>query len=182
MSVGYQFIASADGSCNGNFLGIGADCCSNASVRVDASDPYGILVTNGEFTSFSFGADDGADHAEVVVSATNKGAVRFANSAFWGPAHEIARIDGGGSVGFESCMFNSWDAQRTGAPAITLGAGGAALLVRGCDFQTAHPGGQLRAASGAGKIIFTDNLVTGALNVTNLGARMAIVKDNAPDV
>jgi len=182
MSVGYNFVASATGSCNGNFAGIGADCCSNASIKVDAADPYGILVTNGEFTSFSFGADDGADHAEVVVTATNAGAVRFSNSAFWGPAHEVARIDGGGSVGFESCVFSSWDARKAGRPAIALGAGGAALLVRGCDFQTAHAGGQLVAAPGAGKVIFTNNLITGALNVTDGGARLAIVKDNAPDV
>lgn len=62
------------GSCNGNFVGIGADstlhchCLSssphsqcvlvcdsvacNASVLVEAADRYGILITNGEFTSF----------------------------------------------------------------------------------------------------------------------------------
>lgn len=28
--------------------GIGADCCQNASVWVDASDPWGILISNGE--------------------------------------------------------------------------------------------------------------------------------------
>jgi hypothetical protein len=38
MSIGYQFVSSPDGSCNGNFLGIGADCCTNSSVTVDSSE------------------------------------------------------------------------------------------------------------------------------------------------
>ena len=86
MSVGYQFVESAEGSCNGSFLSIGADCCATASVLVDSAYPWGILITNGEFTSFSGGfGPDTADHTQVVVSASNSGAVRFVNSAFWGP-------------------------------------------------------------------------------------------------
>lgn len=70
MSIGYHFIESPEGSCNGNFVGIGADCCANASVKVDAADPWGILITNGEFTSFSgsFGPDI-ADHTQVRAHA-----------------------------------------------------------------------------------------------------------------
>ena len=30
----------------------GVDVAANASVQVDAADPFGILITNGEFTSF----------------------------------------------------------------------------------------------------------------------------------
>lgn len=37
---------------NGNFLGIGADYACNASVQVDAAQAPGLLITNGEFTSF----------------------------------------------------------------------------------------------------------------------------------
>ena len=44
MSVGYKFVESAEGSCNGNFVGIGADCCANASVVVEAADPWGMCV------------------------------------------------------------------------------------------------------------------------------------------
>lgn len=107
MAVGYDFISSAEGACNGNFVGIGADCCANASVRVQAADPWGILVSNGEFTSFSGGfGPDVADHTQVVTTASNVGAVRFVNSAFWGPSNQIASIDGTGSVGFNGCIFN----------------------------------------------------------------------------
>ncbi|XP_062517478.1 uncharacterized protein LOC134192746 isoform X2 [Corticium candelabrum] len=51
-AIGYHFVASPQGSCNGNFLGIGADMMANASVQVDSSDAFGILITNGEFTAF----------------------------------------------------------------------------------------------------------------------------------
>jgi len=103
--------------------GIGADCCQNASVLVDAADPWGILISNGEFTSFNggFGPDVGA-HTQIVVSPSNKGAVRITNSAFWGPANQIAAIAGSGSVGFDHSLFNTWDAGKTGLPAISVRA------------------------------------------------------------
>ena len=90
-AVGYHFIASKFGACNGNFLGIGADMAVNASVLVDASDDFGILITNGEFTAFldpGFGnLSAGVVPTQVVVSPTNTGAVRFVNSAFWGESN-----------------------------------------------------------------------------------------------
>jgi hypothetical protein len=179
MSVGYQFVESSTGSCNGNFLGIGADCCTNSSVLVQSSDPWGILITNGEFTSFSFGADTPQDHTQVVVGASNSGAVRFVNSAFWGPSHKIANIAGSGSVGFESCVFNEWDSKGTGQPAILVSGGD--LQVRGCDFQRSHPGGQITLAAGSGKAVITDNLIAGKLNIVNGGAKLAVIQNNAPD-
>ena len=51
-AIGYHFIQTGTGSCNGNFVGIGADLATNYSVKVDASQPAGILIVNGEFTSF----------------------------------------------------------------------------------------------------------------------------------
>lgn len=134
MSVGYNFIESVSGSCNGNFVGLGADCCGNASVQVQSADPWGILIANGEFTSFSgtFGPDI-ADHTQVVVTASNAGAVRFVNSAFWGPSNQIAQIDGTGSVGFDQCIFNQWDAVNQNRSAIQANSGN--VFVRGCEFQ-----------------------------------------------
>src|SRR6266511_3687515 len=49
--VGYKFIKTKDGVCNGNFLGIGADDCYTALV-VEECAPYGLLISNGEFVSF----------------------------------------------------------------------------------------------------------------------------------
>ena len=181
MSVGYHFIESSTGSCNGNFVGIGADCCTNSSVQVDSSDPWGILITNGEFTSFSFGADTPQDHTQVVVSASNAGAVSFVNSAFWGPSHKIASSSGkaSSSLSFDSCVFNEWDSKGTGQPAILSNGGD--LQVRGCTFQRSHPGGQVVLGAGSGKAIITENLITGKLLVTNNGAKLAVIENNAPD-
>lgn len=46
------FFCSLTTCSNGNFLGIGADYMSVAAVVVDQADPYGLLITNGEFTAF----------------------------------------------------------------------------------------------------------------------------------
>jgi hypothetical protein len=83
MAVGYSFIESQTGSCNGNFLGIGADACQNASVRVESADASGILIVNGEFTSFRHPQIQGVGaDTQVVVTGSNRGAVRFTSSAF----------------------------------------------------------------------------------------------------
>lgn len=60
---------------------------------------------------------------------------------------------------------------------------GGDAMVRGNDFQTSHPGGQVLIGPGARKVIVTDNLMVGALNVPGQNnAKVAIVKDNAPDM
>jgi hypothetical protein len=41
-NIGYHFIETSAGSCNGNFLGIGADNCYTA-VQVDAASRYPLL-------------------------------------------------------------------------------------------------------------------------------------------
>ena len=104
-SVGYKFIQSGTGVCNGNFLGIGADACHTA-VQVEQSAPYSILITNGQFVSFR-----GEDPTMIVVDAKNRGSVRFVNCSFWGPCHQIARIAGRGTVGLSDCTFCDWDPQ-----------------------------------------------------------------------
>jgi hypothetical protein len=98
-AVGYHFIERATGSMNGNFLGIGMDLATNASVLVEQSQPMGLLITNGEFTAFcdadkSFCPSEAVSPRQVVVKNTNVGAVKFVNSAFWGPADQIAQVDG----------------------------------------------------------------------------------------
>ena len=71
--------------------GIGMDAATNASVQVDQSQPYGILITNGEFTAFcdvghSFcpphTPDGGLFHpVHVNVLPGNQGAVKFITSS-----------------------------------------------------------------------------------------------------
>merc|ERR1712224_129683 len=92
------------------------DAAINASVQVDQSQPYGILITNGEFTAFcdtshAFCKPSGHDISprHVVVGPANRGAVKFVNSAFWGPAAQVAQTAGTGTVTFSQCHFDAWD-------------------------------------------------------------------------
>lgn len=73
-AIGYHFIHTATGDMNANLLGIGADLAINASVKVDASQAPGLLITNGEFTAFStpqWLPNSTAQSTQVVVAATN---------------------------------------------------------------------------------------------------------------
>jgi len=157
--TGYKFGASAGGTgaCNGNFLGIGADDCINA-VLVEQSAPYGLLITNGEFVSMK--ADD---PTMVVVSASNRGNVRFTNCAFWGPCNQNAIVDGTGTVGFSDCLFVEWDRNKENRPSIQ--AKGGTILVRGCDFGTRAP--QVSISENVQRAIIAENTMKGKVIIAN---------------
>jgi hypothetical protein len=124
--VGYKFIATDTGECNGNFLGIGADDC-NRAVLVEQSAQYALLIANAEFTSFH-----GPDPTMVEVGPAHHGVVRFTNSAFWGPCNQIAKIAGEGTVGFSDCTFVQWGSEGDRA---AIQASSGTVLVRGCEFR-----------------------------------------------
>ena len=124
--VGYKFIATDTGECNGNFLGIGADDC-NRAVLVEQSAQYALLIANAEFTSFH-----GPDPTMVEVGPAHHGVVRFSNSAFWGPCNQIAKIAGTGTVGFSDCTFVQWGSDGDRA---AIQASSGTVLVRGCEFR-----------------------------------------------
>jgi hypothetical protein len=157
--IGYRFVESETGACNGNFLGIGADDCWVA-VQVDQSARMGLLITNGEFVSFH-----GPDPTMVVVSEENRGSVRFVNCAYWGPHNQIAKV-GGGTVGFSDCTFMQWDREKEGRHAIQ--ATGGSLIVRGCEFQTDAP--QVSLTADVKRAIITGNLFNGAARISDAGA------------
>lgn len=169
--VGYKFIKTQAGVCNGNFLGIGADDCQTAVV-VEESAPFGLLITNGEFVSFH-----GPDPTMVEVTATHSGAVRFVNGAFWGPCHQIARIAGKGTVGFSDCTFVQWDSKKEGRHA--LQATGGTLLVRGCEFREAKP--QIELGEEIRRAVITDNLFRGPARVTNRSKGQVQTANNLAD-
>lgn len=107
-AIGYQFIESTTGSCNGNFVGIGADGILNNSVVVESADPWGIDIVNGEFTAFQVYKDLPFNApAQIVSLPSNGGVVSFTSCAFWGPAQNIARLDGkpAGGTRFDFLKF-----------------------------------------------------------------------------
>jgi hypothetical protein len=170
-NIGYKFVKSGTGTCNGNFLGIGADDCFTA-VDVEDSAPFGLLISNGEFTSFH-----GPDPTMVRIGADNTGSVRFENCAFWGPCNQIAKIDGRGTVGFGDCTFVQWDRNKEGRAAIQGDSG--TILVRGCEFQEDKP--QVELGESVRRAVITDNIFTGKARITNHAGRAAIISNNAGD-
>lgn len=170
-NVGYRFIKTRAGVCNGNFLGLGADDCHTALV-VDAAAPYGLLITNGEFVSFH-----GPDPTMIDVKETNTGSVRFVNCAFWGPCQQIAKVAGAGTVGFSDCTFVQWDAKKQGRHAIQ--AAGGTLLVRGCEFRADRP--QIELGEGVRRAVVTGNVFTGPARVTNRSVGKVQVADNVAE-
>lgn len=167
--VGYKFVGSKAGVCNGNFLGLGADDCWTAVV-VEQSAPCGLLITNGEFVSFH-----GPDPTMVEVTQTHHGAVRFVNCAFWGPCNQIARIAGRGTVGFSDCTFTQWDEKKEGRHAIQVESG--TVLVRGCDFQ--QPKAQVELKEGVRRAVITDNIFRGPERIANNSKGNVRIANNA---
>jgi hypothetical protein len=169
--VGYKFIRTKTGECNGNFLGLGADACCTA-VLVEQSAPYGLLITNGQFVAFK-----GPDPTMIEVAPTNTGSVRFSNCAFWGPCRQIARLAGKGTVGFSDCTFTQWDSAKEGRPAIEATSG--TLLVRGCEFRQDKP--QVELGRDVQRAVITGNVFRGQAQVGNYSRGDVRVADNAAE-
>jgi hypothetical protein len=154
--VGYKFVSTATGECNGNFLGIGADDC-NRAVLVEQSAVYGLLIANAEFTSFN-----GPNPTMVEVGTQHHGVVRIGNSAFWGPCDQIAKIAGQGTVGFSDCTFVQWgrDGDRTAIDAVS-----GSVLIRGCEFLQDKK--HISLGEAVERAIVTDNLFRGPAQLQN---------------
>jgi hypothetical protein len=170
-NIGYKFVQTKAGVCNGNFLGIGADDCFTALV-VEQCAPMGLLISNGEFVSFH-----GPDPTMVRVDNSNSGSVRFVNCAFWGPCHQIAKLQGKGTVGFSDCIFVQWDAKKEGRHALQAESG--TLLVRGCEFQQNKP--QIDLGEKVRRAVISDNVVTGQLRIRNRSKLNLNLSGNAAD-
>jgi hypothetical protein len=169
--IGYKFIATPAGVCNGNFLGIGADDCFTA-VSVEQSAPMGLLISNGEFVSFH-----GPDPTMIRIGTNHTGSVRFVNAAFWGPCHQIAKIAGNGTVGFSDCTFVQWDRNQDGRAALQVESG--SVIVRGCEFQANRP--QVALAPGVRRALITDNLLCGEARIQNHSTGSVVIVNNVAD-
>ncbi len=169
--VGYRFVHSRSGVCNGNFLGLGADDCYTAVV-VEQSAPFGLLITNGQFVSFH-----GPNPTMVEVGEEHRGSVRFVNCAFWGPCHQIARVAGKGTVGFSDCTFTQWDKPGEGRPALAVQSG--TILVRGCEFRQnkAH----IVLGEGVRRAVVTGNVFSGPAQVANQSQGNVQIANNADE-
>jgi len=165
--VGYRFIHTPAGECNGQFSGIGADGY-HIGVLIDAIQPIGVQVTNGEFTTFT-----GAPNAGVVVSPGAGGAAQFVNCDFWANPGGVALLDGDTAVTFSDCHFS--DTAQTGAIVARRGR----LIVHGCQFAQGGTavvlGANVRAA------VVAENTQPGGVSVrSEIGARAQIGLNELP--
>ncbi len=170
-NIGYKFIQTKAGVCNGNFLGIGADDCYTALVAENTAR-MALLISNGEFVSFH-----GPDPTMVRIEPTHSGAVRFVNCAFWGPCNQIAKIAGRGTVGFSDCTFMQWDSKKEGRAALQIESG--TVLVRGCEFQENKP--QIELGEGVKRAVISDNVFTGKARIGNKSKGTVMMNNNAGD-
>jgi hypothetical protein len=157
----YKFIERDQGGCNGNFLGIGADG-GQYCLWVEYTQPPGLLITNGEFVSFS-----GDKPVQIVTTPDFQGLVQLNNCSFWGPTHQCVRQEGKGTVSLNQCNFQHWgfkgDEQ---APAVETLSG--ELTVTGCLFAMDRP--HIRVGSEAGHAIIDHNRYRGEKKVELLNA------------
>lgn len=167
VNIGYHFILTEHGACNGQFSGIGADA-SQKCVVVDALQPMGLLITNGQFVAFN-----GDDPVEVVINNTNTGSVRLVNCAFWGPAKQNVVSHSQSFVSLNDCYFSSSGQGRT-----LVEADSGRLQVRGCSFATGEP--SIALLKGLKHAIVTENNGSNGVGIVNEIGSAAIIANNEP--
>jgi hypothetical protein len=157
--VGYKFSSSAQGSANGNFLGLGADSCQRAVV-VEQAQPPGLLISNGEFV----GRWSSTDAVCLAIGPKVEGKVSLVNCSFWGPIDRCVWMQSpAGQFTANACHFVNWDNRAVGSPAIQLDAGKA--IVQGCTF--AQEGLNVQVGSNVVSAILTANQAAGGFRVDN---------------
>jgi len=174
VNIGYKFVKTAHGMCNGQFSGIGADEAQRC-VSVEAIQRMGLLITNGQFVSMH-----GEERIEVVIEKTCKGSVRLVNCAFWGPARKCVESHTSGFLSLSDCFFDiSGRSSTRDLPAVTMvEADGGRLQVRGCTFLRSEPSVVLRP--GVVHAIITENNGEHGVGIINGIGDRAIIANNEP--
>ena len=91
--------------------------------------------------------------------------------------NQIAEIGGRGTVGLSDCTFVVWDRAREGRHAIH--ADGGTVLVRGCEFR--HNAPQVFLGEGVRKAIISENVMAGAVRVTDESRGQTVIEGNVGD-
>ena len=166
---GYLFIKTKGGNCNGQFMGIGADYCQ-ACVRIDDIQPFGLAITNGEFTAFA-----GDPNAAIVTSPGAGGTVQLVNCSFWGVKGHTVLMQGDTAVTLsDSHVF---DVPAGGAILAEKGK----LIVHGCNFEGGK-GPAVVLKPGVKAAIVAENLQPGGVQIDNgIGSHAVIGLNQMPE-
>lgn len=157
--VGYKFSESKTGSCNGSFVGIGADCCTRAVLVEQSQDP-GLLITNGEFV----GMWENQDSVTVEVAESSGGKISMVNCSFWGPIDRCIWMRAPhAQLTADACNFVHWDIGKIGSPCIQADEG--KIIVQASTFGA----GDLHATIGKNvrSAILMANQATAGFHVDN---------------
>lgn len=169
VKIGYHFIATKDGACNGQFSGIGSDM-SQRCVVVDAIQFMGLLITNGQFVAF-----EGENPIQVEINKTCKGSVRLVNCSFWGGAVQNVVSHNQNFTSLSDCYLSSPDAKLK--PLVEADNG--RLQVRGCSFE----GGSrqdIALKRGLKHAIISENNGEFGVGIVNEIGDKAIIANNEP--
>lgn len=172
VNVGYRFMRTDRGTCNGQFCGIGADDAQRC-VSVEHIQRQGLLITNGQFVCIR-----GNERVQVVVEKTCRGSVRLVNCAFWGPAQKCVVSHSGGFVSLSNCYLEISGLSSTGPRVALVEADGGRLQVRGCTFGSREPSIVLK--EGLEHAIISENNGTYGVEVVNGIGDRAIIVNNQP--
>ena len=158
--VGYKFSTTQNGSCNGNFLGIGADCCRRAVVVDTLPGTIDLLITNGEFVGRWFSVDS----VGVEITGQSTGRVSLNNCAFWGPLDRaIWSRAPEANLTVSACGFTFWDIGAQDSPAVQVDGGKA--ILQGNSFSM--EGIDARIGENVASAIFTGNQAPTGLWIEN---------------
>ena len=168
--IGWRFIKTEKGMCNGHFTGNGADACETA-VLVEAIQPMGLLITGGQFVSFT-----GENPVQVQIAKECEGNVRFVNCAFWGPSHHNAVLKGKGFVSFSDCYFSNWNEKTPDNPLVVVESG--RIQINNSTFATGQPSVEL-GSDVVHAIVQGNNGIKG-VHVVDRTAGKALIVNNEP--
>jgi hypothetical protein len=168
VKIGYHFIATANGTMNGQLCGVGADA-SNRCIVVDHLQPMGLLITNGQFVAF-----EGENPIEIVINPTCEGSMRLQNCDFWGPAIQNVVSHSKSFVSLSNCYFSSGRQKEKALVEADSGK----IQVEGCSFATAEP--SILLGKGLKHAIVTGNNGDKGVKITNQIGEKAIIANNEP--
>ncbi len=169
VKVGYKFIQTPSGMCNGQFTGIGADWAQRCVV-VEAIQHMGLLITGGQFVAFA-----GEDPIQIEIAPTCKGSVRLVNCAFWGPAVQNVVSHNQNFTSLSDCYLSS--PHQAMKPLVEADAG--RLQVRGCSFE-GGPRTDILLGKGLKHAIISENNGELGVKVQNEIGDKAIIANNEP--
>ncbi len=176
VKTGYRFIRTPSGACNGQFSGIGADAAQRC-ISVEAIQPMGLLITNGEFVSMH-----GDERTQVVLESSCNGSVRLVNCAFWGPARQCVLSHSQGVLSLNDCYVEISGRSPTGPlPEVSLvEADGGKLQVRGCTFRSRASEPHIVLKPGVKHAIISENNGVNGVYIVNEIGDQAILVNNEP--